>query len=711
MESRPHAWFLCDRCRLIFRDGSYKEFQMQEESNPVAAAAFGQHHPTADSIQRASASGCWICKRIQEGDPDDLEPPPFRLSATRYYFRDMLTTSWDSIMNNGPRPEYILGFVNDYGESVEFLLVPPEEANEIEPDFDTACYHSIEQLSTGSMPTLELARTWLSHCEDNHHNCRKGQQRNKHWHPSRLLSLSSDSFVRLVISHDNSDAVWKPYATLSHCWGSREFFKLTSETIPLFLEGVNTACLPLTFQETISVVRSLGIAFLWIDSYCIIQGTDEEARDDWACEVKNMRHVYQNSHLNIAATESTNPFHGLLRHRDHSGLSTLRIFWRPCTAGRENGGKIFTCYHAFRNPAKAFLFDLERVYESPLFKRGWVIQEAVLCPRMLSFSSTGLLWQCGEAARSDSSGNYAVGQPHSAESSLMPRLALFWALTPDADIAGMTSHIKAESSTLTNGSYLIRWFDILEAYCGTRLSYPEKDVFAAIEGMGQEMAISLRSDYCYGTVTSALTSSLLWIANSKRARLSGLSGFPSWHWSSYNGQKFGWCKIGNGQYYHSSWTRPVAHCFLEGTLQELASPGSLDTARFWPYLGCLGRLLPLREPVQGGKAGQQHLRRGRETILYCLLPDDIRVSVYCTSDYATLPHATEVGQLFFLPLRMGFDTRSQQTALEITGLVVLEIPSTGCYRRLGVGTIGRGESYTNVNNVLLKAKPRLLFLS
>ncbi len=57
------------------------------------------------------------------------------------------------------------------------------------------------------------------------------------------------------------------------------------------------------FEGAISVVRTLGIKYLWVDSLCIIQSGDDGA--DWATESTMMRQYYQNSLFTIAAASGT----------------------------------------------------------------------------------------------------------------------------------------------------------------------------------------------------------------------------------------------------------------------------------------------------------------------------------------------------------------------------------------------------------------------
>ncbi|KAH9211285.1 hypothetical protein DL95DRAFT_306385, partial [Leptodontidium sp. 2 PMI_412] len=57
-----------------------------------------------------------------------------------------------------------------------------------------------------------------------------------------------------------------------------------------------------TFQDAIRITLKLDIMYPWIDSLCIIQGS----QDDWEREAGQMESVYRNSYLNIAATGASN---------------------------------------------------------------------------------------------------------------------------------------------------------------------------------------------------------------------------------------------------------------------------------------------------------------------------------------------------------------------------------------------------------------------
>lgn len=167
---------------------------------------------------------------------------------------------------------------------------------------------------------FELTSEWLKDCENHHRPC--GENAKLNWYPTRLLRIS-DNNIQLV--QCDRDTGLGPYATLSHCWGREEFFCLTLSTISQFLDGVSIDKLPLTFQDTFATVRALGISYVWIDCYCIIQGSEE----DWRHEVGRMRDVYAHSVLNIAAADASSPYEGLFRIRQTLHTKTTFISWQP----------------------------------------------------------------------------------------------------------------------------------------------------------------------------------------------------------------------------------------------------------------------------------------------------------------------------------------------------------------------------------------------
>lgn len=137
----------------------------------------------------------------------------------------------------------------------------------------------------------------------------------------------------------------KPYATVSHVWGSDPFIMLNAENLREFESGVPLKGFPLTFQHLMITAWRLELQYLWIDCYCILQDNAE----DKIQEVSTMDQVYSNTLLNLGATAASNPTadallnaYLLLRRVCLYRLSLTAI--RNSTVSPQNklGGNIFT---------------------------------------------------------------------------------------------------------------------------------------------------------------------------------------------------------------------------------------------------------------------------------------------------------------------------------------------------------------------------------
>lgn len=120
------------------------------------------------------------------------------------------------------------------------------------------------------------------------------------------------------------------YATLSHYWGQNPIITLRQENISGFQDPITMTALLLVSQQAIYVARRLGFAFLWIDSLCIIQDSEE----DWRHESALIGKVYSNSTLNIMATDSKDGTQGLFR-----AYSGQEVLWTCNTALFEPSGQ------------------------------------------------------------------------------------------------------------------------------------------------------------------------------------------------------------------------------------------------------------------------------------------------------------------------------------------------------------------------------------
>ncbi|KAK3984965.1 heterokaryon incompatibility protein-domain-containing protein [Cladorrhinum sp. PSN332] len=448
---------LCSYCRQISPDSTWyyhyprlADFQVSAATCPICAMLLGLLNPAElIEITRHAAEPNHYAKVIIAGTPtkdtDDkkfLNKPIVRLvnivTPTRYH------------------------------KSQPFVL------NYVGGDFsERAIWSKNEAVSyTDSFPVLE---SWYHECVNTsqHHRCNSEPQTL----PTRLLYVGSQASptLQLVQSAGQTGI----YAALSHCWGTAQHdARTTMANFSDMLKGIQESWLPKTFSDAVQIARQLGVQHLWIDSLCIIQ--DDEA--DWQKESGAMAAVYSNAHLTLAATASKDSDGGFIFDRE------------PAKHVVSADGDKIICY--IRYPAG----ENRSLFQSPLYKRGWVLQEMVLSRRTVHFARDQLFWHCRSRITSeDGFFDAALGLTYS-----------------DLD-----SPQKAQES----------WWTWIEDYSNRQLTRPS-DKFAALAGLtksfphgGKPLAGLWADDLHFG---------LLWCAGQGATR-ANLKGIPSWSWASVNG--------------------------------------------------------------------------------------------------------------------------------------------------------------------------------
>ncbi|KAI4192222.1 MAG: hypothetical protein LQ346_004401 [Caloplaca aetnensis] len=139
-----------------------------------------------------------------------------------------------------------------------------------------------------------MLQNWLSTCENTHEWCP--------WkHPTRPIQLRLLDVDKLCIEDflNTSDQPLR-YAALSYVWGSRtQRLKLEQANVnALHLEGgIETTQLSRTIRDAVSVVRMLGERYLWVDSMCIIQ----DSEDDLGSHLPLVGYIYAKALVTIVA--------------------------------------------------------------------------------------------------------------------------------------------------------------------------------------------------------------------------------------------------------------------------------------------------------------------------------------------------------------------------------------------------------------------------
>jgi hypothetical protein len=414
---------------------------------------------------------------------------------------------------------------------------------------------TISALRPTGVEKLQLARQWFDESQD----ATRKPALNFLCHedtcasctPTRLIYLGESQqypppYVRLVCSWSDHEhrAETPRYIALSHRWGPSQHLKTTKSNYMHHLLGIKFSHLPQTFQDAAAVALCLGIRHLWIDALCIVQ----DDSTDWHREALLMGQVYESAVCTIAAHNARDDTEGFL---GQSLLPPPLIL-----LGDKQKGGLF--YVSLRSNFKA---DVDN---SQLSGRGWVLQERFLSPRTLHFTQESIFFDdaCGVKSEEDSlRRKLLLLGDHSAlgivsENTVIPRKPWLdvnlpideknplWNFAVMLSVSNDYPVCNVDARTAFNISYkpysgdikdlLIRWFEIVERYCKTDLTF-ETDKLPAISGLARYIQNHTGDQYCSGIWESQFHLGLLWAPGSQGVKRPMSIRAPSWSWASVDG--------------------------------------------------------------------------------------------------------------------------------------------------------------------------------
>ncbi|KAJ9613113.1 hypothetical protein H2200_003054 [Cladophialophora chaetospira] len=357
---------------------------------------------------------------------------------------------------------------------------------------------------TESSGTLGLAKEWLDECmtSKTHAECASEDRKL----PSRVLD------VREGLRLDKTSNRFGKYATLSYCWGGEQPGKLLTTNRTAYLANIVEAEQPKTIRDAIRVTRALGLSFLWIDSYCIIQ----DSQEDKATEIRKMAQIFQDSTITIAAACSPSVGSGFLKSESNLKVMPLHLTLPDGTLGEIWLQRSFLGSH----------HSLE-----PINRRAWTLQEQALSRRLLFFPSKtrDIEFQCESSGRHSMNAvasrgggvNLSVAGGHGTLS--LPR----------------NIYVEAGEEYFNESQNLLLWKIVVGRYTRRALTEPN-DKLLALAGIASQFAPTLGPTYLAGLWETRLVFQLLWFTctavpvNASVQRPESYTG-PSWSWSSLTG--------------------------------------------------------------------------------------------------------------------------------------------------------------------------------
>jgi len=316
--------------------------------------------------------------------------------------------------------------------------------------------------------------------------------------------------------------MWGHYTALSYCWGAEPQPLVTTKlNVKMMSEGILTSSLAKTIQDAITVTRKLGIRYIWIDALCIIQ----DSQDDKDIQLQRMGDIYETSVITIIAASAQSCSEGFLQRRSYPwGVQDWKTFKLP-----------FRCPNGKRGELICEPEDPYFTGDQPINKRAWTLQEFLLPPRKLVYSTTQLIWQC-RSVQTELGGRAKKFEDIKAG---VRNGLIKVQISP-------TVLLKAISSTPTNSEITaellhdvrFNWQNLVTNYTGRSLTNRE-DTLPGISGIASKFFDALKEDYKAGlwyseSDPSNFVNEMLW--NVRQATItspirSNSYMAPSWSWA------------------------------------------------------------------------------------------------------------------------------------------------------------------------------------
>lgn len=354
-----------------------------------------------------------------------------------------------------------------------------------------------------SSQSISQVLKWLVTCQQEHPLCNFSSTEFK---PLRLLEIyreRNERYVKLVWGKSSHGS---GYAALSYCWGHQKTFVAKKKNEVELQKGVHLDRFPSTLRDAISMSEALGISFLWIDAFCILQDDDnEDTKAEKNRELGKMADIYRNAIVTIAASRSSGTNEGFLHERQPIGFdSPNSVFQLQYDNGMRKTGSIV-------------LYPFEAEPSEPLDKRAWVMQERMVSRRVIDLGSRQTTWVCCTPTYETLTDGWTPTVNINWERSYK-LFKDFQDLSPRSD--------PNMASTL--------WHRAVEEYTSRQISKP-RDRLPAIAAVAQQFYQYLGPKYLAGVWSKDLALDLLWevrepILKVKETEYLG----PSWSWVTLN---------------------------------------------------------------------------------------------------------------------------------------------------------------------------------
>ncbi|MCJ1249879.1 hypothetical protein MMC30_007105 [Trapelia coarctata] len=508
MASQPeHARLLfCDNCRTdpFGLDFHLQWLALEEEGRSKAYHFYRNVHGREECV--------WcefllieIQKRITKATADAELPEVFTIQIS-------LLRVHGNVLPNATRVTFE---VNAYaGAEAEIDETPPKSRRIGEPLAETTLTASADITNTrgisiikdltreidgeisvgiaadGTMNLPDIKRqcraalSWINDCQHEHELC---PHQDDPLLPHRLLDVSADGgeSLKLYVSQEGERG---RYAALSYCWGGPQRVMTTMDTIEAHIDQISENKLPQTLADAIKVTRGLGLRYLWIDSFCIIQDSPE----DKEVQLASMGNIYHNAYITIVAAKASSVEDGFLKRFPAMSYSREPV-------GSNPGGSEKTTYDTSN-----FIPNWD-----PLFERAW----------SLDISGTAAL------PASHAECDLDLENPFDTHEERLPAQAF------------LDQTLRNEGPMDAREAY-ISWIRCVNNYSRCTLSL-DTDKFHAIAGLAERYADKFNQQlgsYVAGNWGTFMIDDLRWMGQpARKFSRRPPSRAPTWSWAAIDG--------------------------------------------------------------------------------------------------------------------------------------------------------------------------------
>jgi len=381
-----------------------------------------------------------------------------------------------------------------------------------------------------------FAKTWLSECVASHEHCNADIA--KYALPRRLLDISDNDKICLVLTEDNKLPPGIPYVALSYCWG-KDGGNLCTYTTNLdeHTTGIPITSLPQTIKDAVAACKLLGQTYLWVDALCIIQ----DDPDDKNSQIPQMADIYSGALFALSAAGSSSVLEGCPLSPPEMRPLPPKVFDlayptdRSSPNGGESTGTVKAVIEKMEHERCRSLpghWAHETFDQDPkdtlniIEERGWTFQERFLAKRTLYIGKGEMAWTCASEVQCECRTSGPPTKTSDGNRVFTRRYNI--------------SHVSVNKLFANAGmdkTYSYLWGDIASTY-STRLLTQFGDRVAALEGIAVALQrkwpwIYREVDYAFGCWRPFLADLLVWEVSGEPVSAEvDRDLFPSWAWPS-----------------------------------------------------------------------------------------------------------------------------------------------------------------------------------